>query len=583
VALVAITAWCAAPASAALPCVGADIYVVAHQDDTLLFQSPDLLEDVRSNRCIRTVFTTAGDAGKAASYWEGREAGAEAAYAQMAGVPDVWQGATVNLAGHAVQMETLVGRPGISILYLRLPDGMPNGNGFPMYGEESLKKLWNGGTGQMPAIGEIEADDGSAKYTYAGLIDALSSAIASFGARQILTQNYAPLNGEDHSDHLNTARFVKAAAEALPGSYGGWHLVGYEGYETAKKPVNLGGELLAGKEAAFETYVPFDSGCPGVCGVPPYTEWRHRQYVAPSNTRGVVASAGHEQTVGGGAPVVLNGAGSSSENGAPVGYSWTQVGGPPVVLNGSNTVAPALVTPPHPTVLSFALTVNQGLIVSAADVVRVRVPGVSPNPAAVAGPDQSVGAGARVTLDGSASWDPESLPLSYGWSQVGGPAVVLTNPGSSTPTFTAPSGAASTLTFSLVVANGTQASAPATVRVAVAAAPSPPGNRPPETPRKDDGGPKEAQSGKLARQQVQLTLGRPARRVVRVNGNASAQSCRGRLPVGALCRINPAGNVVVETRRSLSRSGTFHLTVRFAADAKPAKRPLKVVIKPAKK
>lgn len=587
VALVAALLLCAGPAAAAPPCAGADMYVVAHQDDTLLFQSPDLLEDVQGNRCIQTVFLTAGDAGKGAGYWEGREAGAEAAYAEMAGVADVWQVSTADLAGHPVHMATLVGRPGISILYLRLPDGGPSGNGFPMYGEESLKKLWNGGNGMMPAIASIEADDGSTEYTYGGLIAALSDAIESFGARQILTQNYAPLSGEDHSDHLNTARFVKAAAEAIPSGFGGWHLVGYEGYETQTKQANLSGALLAGKEAAFETYVPFDTGCPGVCGVPPYTLWRQRQYVAPTKTRGVVADAGREGTAGAGAPVQLSGAGSSSESGGSLGYSWTQIGGPPVTLNGASTVAPTLVTPPHPTLLSFALIVSQGVTFSAPDVVRVRVPSATPNPTAVVGPDQSVGPGARVSLDGSASWDPESLPLTYGWSQVGGPAVALADPGSSMPSFTAPSGPASTLTFSLAVSNGAQLSAPATVRVAVAAAPSPPpDNKPKSGGKGNDGDPGQgsaaATNSTLARGQVRLTVGRRARHVVRVMGSAHAKRCRGRLPAGAFCRITTAGNVVVGSRRSLSRSGTFHLYVWFAAGAKPVKRHLKVVIERSK-
>lgn len=57
--------------------------VVAHQDDDLLFRSPDLLHDVQAHRCVRAVFVTAGDAGRDSAYWTGRETGARAAYAQM--------------------------------------------------------------------------------------------------------------------------------------------------------------------------------------------------------------------------------------------------------------------------------------------------------------------------------------------------------------------------------------------------------------------------------------------------------------------------------------------------------------------
>jgi hypothetical protein len=73
-------------ARAAEGCSATSLYVAAHQDDTLLFQSPNLIGDVQSNHCVRTIFVTAGDDGKEQPYWLGREEGAQAAYAQMAGV-----------------------------------------------------------------------------------------------------------------------------------------------------------------------------------------------------------------------------------------------------------------------------------------------------------------------------------------------------------------------------------------------------------------------------------------------------------------------------------------------------------------
>ena len=72
-------------------------------------------------------------------------------------------------------------------------------------------------------------------------------------------------------------------------------------------------------------------------------------------------------------------------------------------------------------------------------------------PAANAGSDQSVSVGAVVTLDGSASADPDGhTPLSYGWTQTGGPAVTLSNAAAVNPTFTAP-GTPTVLTFTLWV------------------------------------------------------------------------------------------------------------------------------------
>lgn len=71
-------------------CLGGSVYVVAHPDDDLLFQAPDLQTDVSGNNCITVVFLTAGDSGTNSGYAKSREAGSAAAYAQMAGTPNAY-------------------------------------------------------------------------------------------------------------------------------------------------------------------------------------------------------------------------------------------------------------------------------------------------------------------------------------------------------------------------------------------------------------------------------------------------------------------------------------------------------------
>jgi K319L-like, PKD domain/OmpA family len=61
-------------------------------------------------------------------------------------------------------------------------------------------------------------------------------------------------------------------------------------------------------------------------------------------------------------------------------------------------------------------------------------------PVADAGPNQILPAGATVTLDGSASYDPDGDPITYQWVQDGGPGVTLSAPTSAKTNFTAATG-----------------------------------------------------------------------------------------------------------------------------------------------
>jgi len=88
-------------------------------------------------------------------------------------------------------------------------------------------------------------------------------------------------------------------------------------------------------------------------------------------------------------------------------------------------------------------------------------------PLANSGDDQRVKPGQKVSLDGTGSYDPNGVTLSYLWIQFSGPIVPLSNPQSLTPTFSAPNMPA-TLIFHLSVTNEVGLSSKDSIMVFVA-------------------------------------------------------------------------------------------------------------------
>ncbi len=96
-------------------------------------------------------------------------------------------------------------------------------------------------------------------------------------------------------------------------------------------------------------------------------------------------------------------------------------------------------------------------------------------PLARAGSDQTVEGGARVTLSGSGSVDPDGRIVNYAWVQTAGPAVALDDPSGGSVSFTAPLLAAqAVLSFELTVTDDHGAQATDAVSVTVKAQNQPP-------------------------------------------------------------------------------------------------------------
>lgn len=169
-----------------------------------------------------------------------------------------------------------------------------------------------------------------------------------------------------------------------------------------------------------------------------------------------VAYAGPDLTEDEGVAVTLAGSGNDPDGDAMT-YQWTQTSGPAVILTHAATNHPSFTTPQvdaDGVTLTFELTVSDGVL-STTDTCVVNVTYENEVPQAGAGDDQTATEGETVTLAGAGA-DPDGHDVTYQWTQVSGPAVLLVNPDTAHPTFTAPgvdhSGAA--LAFQLTVSDG---------------------------------------------------------------------------------------------------------------------------------
>jgi hypothetical protein len=156
--------------------------------------------------------------------------------------------------------------------------------------------------------------------------------------------------------------------------------------------------------------------------------------VANVNHNPTASGGGNQSNINEGDPVSLHGTGSDAdtEEVPTLSFHWMQTSGPSVSLSGTGGdvmfAAPTIGggDPDASVELGFQLTVTDICGGSATDNITVHVANIPHAPVAVAtGPASANEGGDTVQLDGSMSYDPDFDPLTYTWTQCGGPAVAL--------------------------------------------------------------------------------------------------------------------------------------------------------------
>jgi hypothetical protein len=185
-----------------------------------------------------------------------------------------------------------------------------------------------------------------------------------------------------------------------------------------------------------------------------------------------LAKAGEDITAVNGVEVVLNGTGSSDPDGDLIVYRWafaTRPAGSMATLTGANTPRPSF-TPDVTGSYVVSLSVSDNTLSSAPAFTTVTSGSANVPPTAVAtGPASVVLVGARITLDGSASVDPNGDLMRYSWRWISRPVnslAVLGFETSARPEFVPDQ--AGDYVVGLIVSDGRATSAERTVTVRAA-------------------------------------------------------------------------------------------------------------------
>lgn len=235
------------------------LQIIAHPDDDLAFMNPDTQAALDTGKCVRSVYLTAADHGWGLPYAEEREAGIRAAYDTMLGEPtDEWNTHSIKLpTGELLNVsDSPDSTPLVTLVFIRLPDGNLDGNGFSTTGEVSLRRLVADSRLKLTTLDE------KATYTKQTLLQSLAEIIAVYQPTEIRTLGDAPTDVQgDHSDHIAAGEVTKLALEQYRNTYHDTTsipLVKYIGYPIAGLQPNLSESEARKKENTFFTYARYD-------------------------------------------------------------------------------------------------------------------------------------------------------------------------------------------------------------------------------------------------------------------------------------------------------------------------------------
>lgn len=264
-----------------------EAFVVAHADDWQLFMGDVLVAALRNRQPVLVIVTSAGDAARGTEFWQTREAAALAslrAAQALAGdslVPTVCERWPVPAPAGMRTRLVRACRSGESVtVFLRLPDGRPDGSGYARHDFASLLRLAGVPPDPLPAL--------DSTTTYTTLADLERTLVALLRRQQglgraIHVHTHDPdllVNPIDHADHRVTGRAALGAARLARA-----RATLYAGYTNVRLTDNLSPEAAAWKAYCFVQYDRAMMEHHGTWSAYAENAWAHALYLSRTHSR----------------------------------------------------------------------------------------------------------------------------------------------------------------------------------------------------------------------------------------------------------------------------------------------------------
>jgi hypothetical protein len=245
----------------------ADLTIVAHPGDDLLFMQPELHDAVQRGTGLTNVYVTAEPLAMAGP----RQDGLKAAYSAIAG-DSAWACGTIEIADIAVEHCRLAAAK-LSLVMLGYPEG--GGDGAAA---NSLLHLWEGAVTSVPGVGKAPST-----FDQVALIQLVTAIIDQTAPTTIRTTEIASTHGADDSDRMLVGAL---AVLAIARSTQDPQLLSYRGDNISAEPANADPAIHDRSAGILARYAACATGCApcgSACAVdqldPIQLGWLDRRYV----------------------------------------------------------------------------------------------------------------------------------------------------------------------------------------------------------------------------------------------------------------------------------------------------------------